>query len=80
MEIPTIKKVDPSDSSVTPQEKLDKCWLIDSIYTFENMGFSHTVDKAKYLACAECESGPLGWMDINTDKSYLCFERVSYKP
>lgn len=50
------------------------------MFDFENVGFSMTVESIKYLACADCERGPIGWHDI-TDKTrfYIAVERVEHK-
>ncbi|XP_012287209.1 guanine nucleotide exchange factor MSS4 [Orussus abietinus] len=67
------------------QEDRDKCetitdyWLIEDMYTFENIGVSNTVDNVKYLACADCEQGPVGWHDLTTKKSYIALSRVKYE-
>lgn len=48
------------------------------MFTFENIGFSHTVDNYKYLICADCEMGPVGYHNITTKKCYVALERVKY--
>lgn len=48
------------------------------MYTFENIGFSHTVENKKYLSCADCEVGPLGYHDLDTKDIYLAMSRVDY--
>lgn len=48
------------------------------MFTFENIGFSHTVDNYKYLICADCEMGPVGYHNISTKKCYVALERVKY--
>lgn len=49
------------------------------MYTFENIGVSHTVGNVKYLACADCERGPVGWHDLSTKKSYIALCRVKHE-
>ena len=34
-------------------ETLTDFWLVDNMYTFENVGFSNTVGTIKYLICAD---------------------------
>ena len=46
-------------------------WTVDDMFTFENVGFSKDVGDIKYLICADCEVGPLGWHDIKDKKSFL---------
>jgi len=57
-----------------------KFWLVDDMFHFENIGFSKTVDSTvKYLICADCEIGPIGWHDIrNQTEFYVAAERVKY--
>ncbi|XP_014471325.1 PREDICTED: guanine nucleotide exchange factor MSS4 homolog [Dinoponera quadriceps] len=60
-------------------ESISDYWLIENMFTFENIGVSHTVDKVKYLACADCERGPVGWHDVSTRKSYIALCRVKHE-
>lgn len=60
-------------------------WLVDDMYKFEQIGYTKEVDKKsaqinqdqvtsdtlRYLVCAECNLGPLGWFDTTTKESYL---------
>lgn len=59
-------------------EKLTDFWCVNDIYTFENIGFSHTVGQTKYLACADCERGPVGWHSLETRKSFVALSRVRH--
>ncbi|XP_076651463.1 RAB interacting factor STRAT [Halictus rubicundus] len=61
------------------QELVTDHWLVEDMYTFENIGVSHTVDNVKYLACADCERGPVGWHDLATKKSYISLSRVKHE-
>ena len=59
------------------QEEVSKELIeVADIFTFQNMGFSHTVDGKKYLVCADCEWGPIGFQDLSNSKSYLSLNRV----
>ena len=61
-------------------ETLKSHWLVPDMFAFENVGFSMTVDSIKYLACADCECGPIGWHDINDKtKYYIAVERVEHR-
>uniref|UniRef100_A0A8D8YLB2 Guanine nucleotide exchange factor MSS4 n=1 Tax=Cacopsylla melanoneura TaxID=428564 RepID=A0A8D8YLB2_9HEMI len=53
-------------------------WQVDDIYTFENVGFTNTISGLKYLACADCEMGPIGYYDPDSKLSYVAFTRVKY--
>eukprot|EP00051_Salpingoeca_urceolata_P029643 m.7133 g.7133 ORF g.7133 m.7133 type:complete len:163 (+) comp2822_c0_seq1:255-743(+) len=57
------------------------CWLLRNMMDFDNVGFSHAVGDLKYLTCADCELGPLGWQDrsITPPEFYVAFDRVAYK-
>ncbi|XP_053975656.1 guanine nucleotide exchange factor MSS4 homolog [Hylaeus anthracinus] len=61
------------------QESITDYWLVEDMYTFENIGLSLTVDNIKYLACADCERGPVGWHDLSTKKSYIALSRVKHE-
>ncbi|KAK4299373.1 hypothetical protein Pmani_028348 [Petrolisthes manimaculis] len=52
-------------------------WTVEDMFTFDNIGFSHTVGSVKYLVCADCEHGPLGWHDTVTRRSYVALQRVN---
>lgn len=54
---------------------------------FENVGFCYAVDNIKYLICADCEIGPLGYHDTRSVSEgkplfHICASRVrtSLKP
>jgi hypothetical protein len=48
------------------------------MYEFDNLGFSNTVGSVKYLTCADCEIGPIGWHSLDTKKSYVAVGRVKH--
>jgi hypothetical protein len=64
----------------TTGETLTEFWKVGDMFTCENVGFSNTVNDIKYLVCADCEVGPIGWHDIN-DKTayYIALDRVQHK-
>lgn len=58
-------------------EEVSFWWSVDDMFSFENIGFTHSYNGQKYLACADCEVGPVGLVD---QKRYLvAITRVSYK-
>ena len=61
-------------------ETLCRFWLVENMFHFDNVGFSRTVDSTvKFLICADCEMGPIGWHDVrNQNEYYLAAERVKY--
>lgn len=59
-------------------EKLNEFYHVENMYTFENIGFTHTVDNYKYLSCADCDAGPIGYYDMNTKHSFVALSRVEH--
>ncbi|XP_025990985.1 guanine nucleotide exchange factor MSS4 homolog [Solenopsis invicta] len=68
-----------AEDKANQSETISDYWLIEDMYTFENIGVSHTVGNVKYLACADCERGPVGWHDLSTKKSYIALCRVKHE-
>ncbi|OQV21369.1 hypothetical protein BV898_04578 [Hypsibius exemplaris] len=63
-----------------PGEVLHDFWLVSDMYTFENVGVSHTVGGLKYLTCADCEIGPIGFQDLQQKEEFLvAWNRVEEK-
>ena len=46
---------------------------------FENIGFSKPADGLKYLLCADCDLGPLGFQDVGSNTFYIAANRVRYQ-
>ncbi|CAF0749643.1 unnamed protein product [Brachionus calyciflorus] len=60
-------------------ELLQNFWIVNDAFTFENIGFTNTVDNKKYLICADCEIGPLGVQNLdNPNEFYLSIDRVKH--
>lgn len=79
-ELETDGKEKNSQQLAQSEEVVQRHWVVDDIFTFENLGFSKTVNGLKYLACAACEYGPIGVHQPTDQKSYLSFSRITYKP
>lgn len=62
----------------TNGEAVTGYWKVADMFTFENLGFSNTVDNLKYLICADCEIGPIGLHNLSTKESYVALERVKH--
>ena len=46
-------------------ETFTRFWCVKDMYDFENIGFTHSVNGlVKYLTCADCEIGPLGFHPV----------------
>ncbi|XP_031782412.1 guanine nucleotide exchange factor MSS4 homolog [Nasonia vitripennis] len=67
------------DEDTDKREPISDYWLVDEINNFENIGVSHKVENVKYLACADCEKGPVGWHDLATFRSYIALSRVKHQ-
>ncbi|XP_019561399.3 guanine nucleotide exchange factor MSS4 homolog [Aedes albopictus] len=75
------KKKHPAPASSPAEfacEKLTQFWVVNDMFTFENIGFSNTVDQTKYLICADCEIGPVGYHDLQTKRCYVALQRVKH--
>ncbi|TPX72133.1 hypothetical protein SpCBS45565_g00737 [Spizellomyces sp. 'palustris'] len=51
-------------------------WAVPTMMHFENIGFSHAVDGRRFLACADCEGGPVGYAGEGT--FLIAGDRVRY--
>lgn len=60
-------------------EVLSDFWCVSDMFQFENMAFSKNVDDVKYLACAECDIGPIGWHNLTDQKSYVAIHRIKHQ-
>lgn len=62
-------------------ESMADFWLVHDMFTFENIGFTNTVDNRKYLICADCEVGPVGVQSLDKPNEFLlCVNRVKHVP
>lgn len=68
--------------TATPEEhegeEMTDFWVVADMFTFENVGFSHSVGNVKFLVCADCEIGPVGYHDIVTKKCFISLKRVKH--
>lgn len=63
------------------KEKIKQFFLVNDMYDFDNIGFTKPVTSestVKYLICADCEVGPLGWHCISSKKNYVALARVKH--
>ncbi|XP_048879842.1 guanine nucleotide exchange factor MSS4 [Brienomyrus brachyistius] len=82
--LPSMRKKTESESIALTEGSVDgdtltAHWLVDDMYSFENVGFTKDVGKVKYLICADCEIGPIGWHCLDDKKSfYVALDRVDH--
>jgi hypothetical protein len=68
-----------AEQQVIENEKINEFWLVNDMLTFENIGFTNTVDKKKFLICADCEIGPIGYQNLDKPDEFLvCINRVKH--
>ncbi|XP_071448930.1 guanine nucleotide exchange factor MSS4 homolog [Hetaerina americana] len=75
---PRRKRGADNEEDALKEELLTDFWLVEDMYHFENMGFSNSVGNVKYLACADCEMGPIGLYQMDTKCSYVALARVRH--
>ncbi|EDW04068.1 guanine nucleotide exchange factor MSS4 homolog [Drosophila grimshawi] len=76
IDVPLMVQKKDSKPDALNTEKLAHFWLVTDMMTFENIGFSHTVDGRKFLVCADCERGPVGYHELASKRCYLALKRV----
>lgn len=67
------KKEEKDDSG----ESLTQFYCLKDMFDFDNVGFTHQVDGVKYLCCADCEVGPIGYH--RDGQSFVALARVTYQ-
>lgn len=73
-----LMQQDTREPGEVQNEKIKEFYHVENMYIFENIGFTHTVDHYKYLSCADCDAGPVGYYDMNTKHSYVALSRVEH--
>ncbi|XP_059617135.1 guanine nucleotide exchange factor MSS4 homolog [Phlebotomus argentipes] len=76
--LPLMRQKNVSSAAEAETEEIKEFWMVDDMFTFENIGVSHTVNNTKFLVCADCEMGPVGYHDIPSRKSYVALSRVKH--
>jgi len=62
-----------------PADVCRQFWKVADLFSFENVGFSNSVGDRKFLICADCEIGPIGYQDLHTKYSYVAISRVRHQ-
>ncbi|KPJ20747.1 PREDICTED: guanine nucleotide exchange factor MSS4 homolog [Papilio xuthus] len=73
-----LMQQDKNKEGEVQSEKINQFYHVENMYTFENIGFTHTVANHKYLSCADCDAGPVGYYDMDTKHSYVALSRVEH--
>lgn len=74
------KKPALADGSSPDGDLVQEHWLVDDMFVFENVGFTKDVGNVKFLVCADCEIGPIGWHCLDDkNRFYVALERVSHE-
>ncbi|XDA71265.1 hypothetical protein R6Z07F_001617 [Ovis aries] len=79
--LPSMRKKPALASGGGPEgDLLQEHWLVEDMFTFENVGFTKDVGNIKFLVCADCEVGPIGWHCLDDkDSFYVALDRVSHE-
>ena len=48
------------------KETVKGFYRVGDMFDFDNLGFTNTVGTIKYLSCADCDVGPIGYHDLTT--------------
>ncbi|XP_072168703.1 guanine nucleotide exchange factor MSS4-like [Diadema setosum] len=74
-------KIKSEQQKATDGEVLKDHWVVPDMFTFENIGFTNTVQgTTKYLICADCEVGPVGFHDLaDRTKFFIALDRVKHE-
>jgi len=67
-----------SKETVGQKEMVNQFFRVEDMFDFDNLGFTNTVDTTKFLSCADCDVGPLGYHNLTTKISYVALARVAY--
>lgn len=75
-ELPLMQQDNNRKEGEIQNETVNEFYHVENMYTFENIGFTHTVANCKYLSCADCDAGPVGYYDMETKHSYVAISRI----
>ncbi|VDK60977.1 unnamed protein product [Onchocerca ochengi] len=64
------------DSTSISAEVINSWWQVERMFDFENIGFTHARDGVKYLICANCDDGPVGYLCPVTKAHFVAVCRV----
>ncbi|XP_052671548.1 guanine nucleotide exchange factor MSS4 [Harpia harpyja] len=78
--LPAMRKKAAAAAAGGGGDLLREHWLVRDMFSFENVGFTRDVGNVKFLVCADCEAGPIGWHCLDDkDSFYVALERVAHE-
>ncbi|XP_021191466.3 guanine nucleotide exchange factor MSS4 homolog [Helicoverpa armigera] len=77
-DLPLMQQDNNRKEGEIQNEQIKEFYHVENMYTFENIGFTHTVANCKYLSCADCDAGPVGFYDMDTKHSYVALSRIEH--
>ncbi|NXG13817.1 MSS4 factor, partial [Grallaria varia] len=78
--LPAMRKKAAAAAAGGGGDVLWEHWLVRDMFSFENVGFTRDVGNVKFLVCADCEAGPIGWHCLDDkDSFYVALERVAHE-
>ncbi|XP_042656080.1 guanine nucleotide exchange factor MSS4 [Tyto alba] len=80
LRLPAMRKKAAAAAAVGGGDVVREHWLVRDMFSFENVGFTRDVGNVKFLVCADCEAGPIGWHCLDDkDSFYVALERVAHE-
>ncbi|NXI44776.1 MSS4 factor, partial [Galbula dea] len=78
--LPAMRKKAAAAAGSGSGDVVREHWLVRDMFSFENVGFTRDVGNVKFLVCADCEAGPIGWHCLDDkDSFYVALERVAHE-
>lgn len=78
--LPAMRKKAAATADGSDGDVVREHWLVRDMFSFENVGFTRDVGNVKFLVCADCEAGPIGWHCVDDkDSFYVALERVAHE-
>ena len=75
---PMKKKTDESGND-GGEECLTQFYCVKDMFDFDNVGFTKDVGEFKFLCCADCEIGPIGYHKKSDGTSYVALARIRHQ-
>ena len=76
-ELNLMKKKSDGSGEATDLDRIGQFYRVEDMFDFDNVGFSKSVGDVKFLICADCEIGPIGYFKDN--KCYVALARIEHQ-